>query len=313
MIVPTTPPAPSQTSPFPTVPPAAPPTIAAAPSLIRVGRIAQPELILCLTCDGSPDNRAWYQRIIAEHSDLRRAYVLHEQHVVKVGSVRPMSERILDFSEGRLEVLLGWARDIGLVDDATLLVKNTEDGHPAQPGTGDAVSLALSRYTTTLRQLAPKNPIASYGLMKMDQNFTGKVWLRSGQVDVVRADAMAAPVLRMDDVYVTELYLSARSNAPGGSVSGNRQAAWLTAALARTLFYADGRERAAIAMPWYHAPGNEINGKPLSTADVGVIVDAVWDMAPCSLLLNAHVGPASGGNSGDDILTQIRRWREVLK
>lgn len=276
-------------------------------------RLDRPELVLCLTCDGAPENLAAYRAIVDENADLRRAYCLHEQHVCKADTVRPPAERILDFSESRLAAHLDWLRAQGFIDGRTLLIKNTEDGHPAQTGTGDAVRTALFRYAASLRRLASTNQVGSYGLMKMDQHFSGKVWLRTGQVDIVRADVMAAPVLRMDDVYLTELYLSARSNAPGGTMSGARQAAWVTAALARTLFYADGKERAAITMPWYHAPGSEINGKPLSTADIDGLVDAVWDMAPCSLLLNAHVGPKSGGNAGDDIAVQIRRWRDAMK
>ena len=252
---------------------------------------------LALTTDGQPANIAGLLSIRDQNPGCPTAWVIHEQHVTLQPT--PTRTRIMSFSAAKLKDHLDWARGIGAVLPETLLIKNLENGHPIDPENGPRVLGAMLEYAGSLPR-----PQASYGLMKMDQYLFGRAITEAGVFPTGDADRKAAPVLAQDSLTLAEFYLS---RAPGVGFSEVQQRGWLTAGLARAISYSSGRPFGAIAQPWYHNPGKEWHGKPLTDGDIALIRKVVSSNGG-RLVLCAHVGPTSGGAAAEDIAKQVARW-----
>lgn len=258
--------------------------------------------------------------------------VLAEQFVVRNDMSQYVRgkehERILHYQRERLEGELKRLRTVGgggLLIDGDMILRNVEDGHPAD----SPQHLAAHRvYAKDLAAMEPTCLRGGYGLVKRDIYAQEKVPGRIPHT-AVAFDKGAANVVADDTHVVGELYLPMMTNERSGNVEGTMpatyQESWMLDTVGRAKRVAGsvawrgqagdttgggfrggvGGRTVALVNPRY--VGGSISFGPLLERDVARVAKVA---AMCDeLALWLHIG--AGQLSGDEARRYVETWAKV--
>ena len=249
---------------------------------------------------------------------VRFGTVIAEQFVVRKDMEKYVPgkehERILHYQRERLEAELHRLRSVGLMAPGDLVLRNVEDGHPAD----SAPHLAVHKvYGQDLATLAMECFTGAYGLVKRDVHAQEKVPGRIPRT-ANEFDRGTAKVVGADTHVVAELYLPAPTNETGGSIAGMiwapYQDAWMHDIVGRAKRISVSAKRTdagagvgvaptlALVNPKYSGgllKGEWLNDRDLArTCRIGGCCD--------ELGLWIHIG--QGEMTSDEARRQVERW-----